>query len=412
MTPIPSTIRAVRSTAAGAAVAALVATSVLGPTPVRQVRPVEAHAGPVIAVEPAQGPSVLAGAASARVVRYRARGVDGVPVPMTGLILMPRVPAQARALPFVVYNHMTTGAADRCAPSSATEDSSELRRMTQGDDLARRLLAAGVPVLRPDYEGMGGPGTHPYLVADSLASAVTGLVRAAHRVEPRLGRRWVVAGHSEGGVATLATLQRDVDLPSPLPGRLVGAAAFAPATGVDVVIEALRRFPLATPPAGEFSITGISVALAGLILQGFATVDPGIARLLREGGLSPEAERLLPDLDRRCLQDLAAADSWGGLAPADVLGPRGEQLAARTFAALRANDPRQLRLRTSVPIRIDAALADEVVLLPLMERLVRDLRADGQDVTVRRWPTSHSGVTTDQNAAPEAAAWILARLGR
>ncbi len=356
----------------------------------------------VIGTTPARGLAVVEPSSRALVLRYRARTVRGTLGAMTGLVLLPRGDAPAGGWPFVVYNHVTTGSADMCDPSEVTPDNPERERMTRGDDIARRLLRAGVAVLRPDFEGIGAPGPHPYLIGRSLATSVVGMVRAARELEPRLGSDWVVAGHSEGGVASLFTAASDQALPAGT--RLRGAVALTPVTRIDTTLELLRRTPAAAP-----GVDGL-VALAGMLIGGAATVDVRLRNLLTHGGLSERAVALLPHLEQRCLVELTKADSWGGLAPADVTGPRGEQAVALLKRVLRLNDARSLTLRPGLPIRIDAGILDAVAPLPFTELLVQTYRRAGSHVDYTRWPAGHPEVVDDRFAAGPVVEWILKRL--
>jgi len=361
--------------------------------------------GTVVAQHRATGPSRLAPAGRATVLRYRTTSVAGRVVPATGLLLVPRRTPPRGGWPLVTYAHMTTGSADECAPTRSTRSSTELRRMTQGDAVARRLLRAGVAVARPDYEGLGVPGPHPYLMGESLATATVDLVRAARRFDHRIGRDWVAAGHSEGAVAALFTGRAGLRLPSYV--RLRGVVAFTPVTRMDLLIQGLRHLPVAGP-----GIDGL-VALAGLIIGGTSTMDPRLSWLLHHGGLSARAEALLPDLEDRCLVELTRHDSWGGLAPSEIVGRRGEEAVGRLLRVLRGQDVRTLHLRRGMPVRVDAGVLDAVAPLPLTEELVATYRSRGTAVTYRRWPTAgHSQVVEPENAVGPAVRWILARFGQ
>ncbi|WP_232680481.1 lipase family protein [Nocardioides sp. R-C-SC26] len=358
----------------------------------------------VLDVSPARGLAVVEPSSVAQVLRYRMRSVRGTWAAATGLMLLPEGEAPAGGWPFVVYNHVTTGSADMCDPSEVTPGNSERERMTRGDDIAIRLLRAGVAVLRPDFEGIGTPGPHPYLIGRSLAASVVAMVRAAREHEPRLGADWVVVGHSEGSVGALFTGAADQWLPRGT--RLRGVVALTPVTRMDTTLELLRRTPVAAP-----GVNGM-VALAGMIIGGAATVDAPLRRLLTRGGLSDEAVALLPHLEQRCLVDLPRSDSWGGLAPSAVTGARGEEAIARLIAVMRANDVRRLHLRPGLPVRIDAGILDAVAPLPFTEMLVRDYRAAGVPITYARWPAGHPEVVDDRFAAGPVVAWTLTRLGR
>lgn len=364
----------------------------------------ESRAGPgtTVRVSAARGDAVVPAAGRAVVITYRMRAVTGRVVPATGLMLLPRSAPPGDGWPFVVYNHVTTGAADTCAPSRVRERSEARELMTRGDAIATRLLDAGVAVLRPDFEGIGAPGPHPYLIGRSLARSVIDLVTAARRTEPRLGRDWVVAGHSEGGVGALWTA--DVGQRLPAGTRLHGAVAFTPVTRTADELELLRHVPTAAAGAGGLS------AIASLIIGGAATVDPVLRRSLRHGGLSAEAVRVLPHLETRCLPGLGRADSWGGIAPADIPGPDGDRFIARLQAVMRANDPAAVELRPGLPIRIDAGILDAVAPLPFTELLVAGYRGQGSAVTYSRWLGGHPEVVKEGYAAGPAVAWMLDQL--
>lgn len=356
--------------------------------------------GTVISTTAAVGPSVLPAAGTSQAMRYRMTSVSGRVVAATGLVLLPPGRPPSAGWPFVVYGHVTTGSADSCAPSSATGTNEANEYMTRGDAIATRLLRAGVAVLRPDFEGIGVPGPHPYLIGASLATATTDMVSAARRQYPSLGRDWIAAGHSEGGVGALFTASDRQSLPSGT--HLRGVVAYTPVTQIATELEVLRNLPIRVP-----SITDGLTALAGLIIGGASTVDPTLKSLLTRGGLSEPAQALLPHLEQRCLPGLAKADSWGGLAPASIVGPQGDRAFRRLAAVLRANDPANLSIRPGLPVRIDAGIADAVAPLPFTDALVARYRSAGTAVTCRRWAGGHPDVVKEGYAAGPSVAWML-----
>ena len=388
--------RGLRRLAAAGVVAVVVPLLSTAPVTADGPRP-----GRLVSTAAAGTTSRVAGAGRVVKVTYTTSTAAGRVVPATGLVLVPRGPAPRAGWPLVVYGHMTTGIADRCAPTNGAPGHPELRRMQQGDDLTRGLLAAGVAVARPDYEGLGAPGVHPYLRGGSLGRSMVDLVAATRQLIP-LDGRWVASGHSEGGVAALNVADRRRPL---VPGmRLMGVHAITPVTQMEALVRTLRPLPVAVP-----KLTGELVALAALIIRGQAVEDPAVERLALDGGLSPRARALWPQLDQRCLAELAAPDSWGGLAPAALLGRRGDELVRALTTRLAQDDVRRLTLRP-VPVRIDEGLVDAVAPVVFTEQLVRTYRRQGRDVTLGRWPTGHSETNAAASSVPAATAWILARL--
>lgn len=327
---------------------------------------------------------------STATVRYPS--LDGT-VELTGLVHLPHTSPGPDGWPVVTYGHMTTGAGQVSAPSIGRPGHPEWSRMSRGDVLCDRLLARGVAVLRPDYPGLGSPGPHPYLIGEPLADSVVAMVAARAEIDVRIGDRWATAGHSEGSLTALFTASR-TDLPVPLRG----AAAFAPVTRMDLTIGALSRMPV-VPPAFE-----VLSGLVGLMLMGAASASDEVAALL-ETDLSPRAKALWPHLERRCLTELAARDSWGGLA-ASKIGSR--RLYAALFAVMRANEVADLT--PQVPVRIDAGLFDEVAPAWLTRRAVAGWRSRGVEVTHREWRSNHPEVMKPEFAPSEAADWLVQRL--
>lgn len=48
---------------------------------------------------------------------------------------------------------------------------------------------------RPDYEGLGTPGGHPYLVGPSEGRSVLDVVRAARKLNWHIGKSVAIMGH-------------------------------------------------------------------------------------------------------------------------------------------------------------------------------------------------------------------------
>ena len=376
-------------------------------TPQAEVPPVSAKGwqfyepGTLVETHEADDFLHLDGAARTLFVRYTTVDVLGNPALASGLVMLPEQPQFAEGeWPLVIYGHMTTGAADACAPSHASADSTELQKMQQGDEIARKLLSRGVVVARPDYEGLGESGPHPYLRGDSLAQAMRDMASAVAGHWDEVGDYWVAAGHSEGGVAALNSGSRLH--PEARDLTLAGVVSVTPVTQLENLVLIAEALPITGLGINE------AVALAALVAHGIATVDPDFKRLLlEEGGLSERALALWPDLERLCLGDLSRPESWGGLPPTELKGPRGDEAAAEIRRALAADDVRHLPMRFDVPIRIDVGIFDLVAHLPYAEQLVATYRDNGYEVDYYRWPAAHS--PTADMAAGSIADWILER---
>ncbi|MBT0566230.1 lipase family protein [Williamsia sp. CHRR-6] len=346
------------------------------------------------------GPVVVPGAASTAVLRYSSTSITATPTTMTGSLALPRGPVPRGGWPLVVWSHMTVGAADRCAPSTARVGDPELVRMTTGDPIVARLLAAGFAVARPDFEGIGGPGRHPYLIGRSLARSVIDMAVAVRGADRRIGRDVVLAGHSEGAVAALFAAAAPVEQWRGM--RVRGVAAITPPTEMAAIVRAVSTVGVRAGAA-----TGDLVGLAALIVTGAATVDPAFAALVTGGGLSARATRLLPAVDTRCFGELGSPRVFGALAPSELLGPRGATALTRLTRIVDANDVAHLNIPTSIPIRVDAGAFDAVAPLPFLDALVRRYRARGNRVAMAVHPAAHTAVPASPGTAGQVAAWLI-----
>ena len=97
-------------------------------------------------------------------IMYVSESLEGEPIVVTGTALVPPGEAPTGGRPVLTIAHGTSGIADECAPSkhpAATELS-----------LMGPFVDAGYLVVLSDYEGLGTPGRHPYLVGDSEGRGV------------------------------------------------------------------------------------------------------------------------------------------------------------------------------------------------------------------------------------------------
>ena len=159
------------------------------------------------------------GAQAYRVVYHSADAGDKA-IDVTGVVIIPAGNPPAAGRDIVAWAHGTSGIADDCAPSTNSWLFSSIAGLTS-------LLRNGYIVAATDYQGLGGPGPHPYLVGPSAAHSVLDVVRAAREVpQASASTRFAVWGESQGGHATLWTARLATSYAPEL--QLMGAAAAAP----------------------------------------------------------------------------------------------------------------------------------------------------------------------------------------
>jgi pimeloyl-ACP methyl ester carboxylesterase len=348
--------------------------------------PGDKHGAPVW-VRKQTGPDALDSARSRRLLLYRSVGVDGNPVGVSGSLSLPKGPVPTRGWPVITYGHGTTGNGDACAPTRGYDTD---RLVSYPYPLLNRWLKAGYAVVRTDYEGQGTPGVHPFLVGRSEGRSMLDMVRAAIALEARLGKRIVIAGHSQGGHAALwaASLA-----PKWTPELVVrGTVAFAPASHLAEQGELIRA--VTTP-------SNLS-AFAAIILRGVDTARPklNLPRLL-----SQRAAALYGDTLTSCYAELTRPDSFGGLAPAELVRPDAD--LTPFLNAVARSDPERLAIRT--PVRVEQGTADTTVLPAFTDQLVEEYRDRG----IKTIYEIHEGVShRDVVAAGATGAtrWIKRRL--
>lgn len=350
-------------------------------------KPLKGKHGGLIWARRQRGPDALK--RNARVLLYRSKSVDGDTVAVSGSLTLPRGPRPRGGWPVVTYAHGTAGVADACAPTRGYDRN---LLVSYAYPLLRRFLSTGFAVVRTDYEGLGTPGVHPFLIGRSEGRSVLDAVRAARELEPRLSRKYVIAGHSQGGHAALFA----ADLaPHWVPDlRLRGTVTLAPASHLGVQFEATRALANAGGGLGSFVALGLRAA---------DTVAPqlGVPQLL-----TARARGLYPQTRRRCHDALSAADSFGGVPQNEIL--RGDADLDPLLNLISAQDPERLRLKGRV--RVLQGSADGTVFSNFTTQLVEDYRERDTKVAYTLYDgVSHAGVIEAGGA--DATRWIAKRLG-
>ena len=174
-------------------------------------------------------------------ILYHSRSLRGDDIAVSGFVVAPAGDPPPGGWPLVAFAHGTAGTADICAPSHEAEE----HIASWGPYLE------GYAVVATDYEGLGTPGLHTYVVGRSEARGVLDSVRAAHNLRaidgPGSGSllpvsdAFVVWGHSQGGHAAMHTGQHWADYAPEL--QLLGVAAGAPPSQFALLYDVLLGGP-------------------------------------------------------------------------------------------------------------------------------------------------------------------------
>ncbi len=361
-------------------------------SPIRPV-PGKRH-GDAIWQRALKGAAVVPGAARTTLVLYRSTDAAGDAVPVTGVVSVPRGTAPKGGWPVITYAHGTTGIADACAPSRDGGGGPVHPYNAYVFPLLTSWLKAGYAVVRTDYQGLGTPFDHQYLVGGTEGRSVLDMARAARQVEPRLSKATIIAGHSQGGHAALFAAALAPRYAPEL--RVRGTVAFAPASHLDEQLPLTRS--IATPNAGL-------TALVATIAAGLHAAYEDQADLA--SFLTPDAVTLALKAYTECLPQLGADATAAGLAPSGLL--RADADLPRLTKLLDRNDPSHLKIRT--PVLLEQGLADSTVIPLFTDQLASELRRNATEdrLFYRRFDgVDHAGVVI--KGGPAATAWIRDRL--
>ncbi len=277
----------------------------------------------------------------------------------------------------VSWAHGTVGVADSCAPSRAEVNVPALDQ----------LLAAGYVVAATDYEGLGTPGPHPYLVGGSEGRSVLDAARAAARIEGTgAGERVLAFGHSQGGHAVLFA---GLLAPSYAPElELLGVVGSAPAAEIHTLLR---------------SAVPISLGF-GLVASGVYAYSETYDELQLDDVLTPAAIERIGVVEEVCLEEVTDAfvdqppSAWLVANPLDL-----EPWARR----VEENEPGNGAI--SAPVLVVQGANDFIVLASSTDTAVQRLCEGPNTVDYRSYPGINHGEILAE-AGPEILSWMAERV--
>ena len=220
-------------------------------------------------------------------ILYHSRNKDGEDIAVSGYALVPLSDHPPEGgYPVVAYAHGTTGMADICAPSDGVEDSLSEFRLNE-TLVTKTLVGMGYAVVATDYEGLGTPGLHPYLVGKSEANSVLDSVRALRDWGgDRFSDTFVALGVSQGGHAVLHAGQYWQDYAPEL--DLAGVVAVAPPSQFESIETSYET---------DLGKTFLMM-IFGAYADAYDEIDASDI-------LTPRGVELLEELERRCIGSLS-----------------------------------------------------------------------------------------------------------
>jgi pimeloyl-ACP methyl ester carboxylesterase len=335
--------------------------------------------GQLIWARKTKGLAKLTDARSTKQVLYSSRTPQGAKTAVSGTVSVPKGKPPKGGWPVISWAHGTTGIADACAPSRVSDASPAKGAITYIYPELNDWLRAGYAVAQTDYQGLGTPGEHPYLIGEAEGRSVLDIVTAARQLDPKIGKRFLISGHSQGGQSALFAAGEAGSWTPKL--KLKGTVAFAPASHI---LEQVPLLPVLTSPSAL-------TALATMILEGARTQSSAIDvnKLL-----SDEVLHFYPLLQSQCLDQLAGTDELGGIPPSHLI--RSGADLAPVNPVLAGMNP---LVRTAAPILIAQGESDTTVFPNYTDKLKDELVNAGDQVTYNKYPgVDHVGVVSSGEA--------------
>ena len=322
--------------------------------------------GTLIWARNATGLVRLADAKYTKLVLYSSRTPQGAKTAVSGAVSVPKGKPPKGGWPVITWAHGTTGVADACAPSRNSATSPAQASISYINPELNDWLRAGYAVVQTDYQGLGTPGKHPYLIGEAEGRSVLDIVSAARGLDPKIGKRFLISGHSQGGQSALFAAGEASTWTPKL--RLRGTVAFAPASHI------LEQVPLLPGLTSPNALT----ALATLILDGASTQSSAIDvnKLL-----SDEVLGFYPLLQSQCLEQLAGSSELGGIPPSHLV--RSGADLSPVNPVLAAMNP---LVKTAAPILIAQGTADTTVFPVYTDQLKDELVNAGDQITYNKYP--------------------------
>ncbi|NVJ64154.1 MAG: lipase [Flavobacteriaceae bacterium] len=313
--------------------------------------------------------------AAARVLRILytsedARWHTGV-IPVSGQLILPGTEPPAEGWPVFAWGHGTAGVADVCAPSWTGLRERDAAYLND-------WLKAGYALVLSDYQGLGGPGPHPYLYWQAEGRSVLDAAKAALAYMPeKLSNKLLLGGQSQGAGAAM--------------GAAVLAAEYAATLNIrGMVVTGLNSvFPDGPIPVTPRNSNNMFLSLVAGGLQDNA---PAIDQLVSEKG-----SKLLTEARRGCTESIKqVARDLRVRSMEEVINIAPEELAAWQVPV---SQPPAREL--AFPVLIQTGMADATVTPYYQYAAARALCSAGNNVA---WLT-YDGLDHDsvmQGSLPDA----------
>lgn len=328
----------------------------------------------------------VADVSSTQVV-YRSTDALGQPMAVTGTVLVPTRPWTGLGRrPLVSWAVGTRGVGDDCAPSYT---------LSQGADYEGLFIKAAIDqgwaVAISDYQGLGTPGLHTYMVGPSQGRAVLDMARAAQRL-PGSGLSSStpvgLMGYSQGGGAAGWAAELE--------------SSYAPE--LDVKGSVLGGVPGDLTATAAFLDGSLAVAFALMAAIG---LDAAYPELNLEQYLNPRGQALIDSSQDLCLVDVDGFATLIDVAFTSIDDYTTTNPLDTPAWQARLEGTKLGKVKPSAPVFQYHGIVDEIVPYPQAAQLRRTWCNKGASVTWTPLPGEH--LLGMVEGAPLGVPWMAAR---
>ncbi|BDD98232.1 lipase [Mycolicibacterium fortuitum subsp. fortuitum] len=345
-------------------------------------------AGTLIETVPLDPVLSVPGAAQAYRILYSTVDQHDSPAVSTAAVFIPHGVPPEGGWPTIAWAHGTVGLGDDCAPSAQPRSARDVEYLTH-------WLDQGYAVVGSDYAGLGTPGLMSYLNSVATAHSVVDSVIAMHHMDLPLSPKWALVGQSQGGGAAVNSARWATEFSRGTGLDYRGVVATGTPFNVEGIVKQAGP-DMALPP----SLGPAANSYTGYILAGLREARPAldIDSVLAPAGLDAVAKAEVlckPQLDQQ-LTGMTPTDYFR--APLASLPGLNEALDSYLGTPTSGYDR---------PIFLGVGLLDRDVPPNMSQQLADQLRANGQDVTLKVYPDEdHSG--TVMASVPDSTPFLAA----
>ncbi len=319
--------------------------------------------GVLMRQEALEGRATLAQAgANIRILYSSTDGLDGrTRNAVSGAVYLPQGDAPQGGWPLLVWSHGTVGIGDLCAPSFAGHG-------TRDPQYLNSWLEQGYAIAASDYQGLGTPGTHPYMDARTMAFNNLDLIRAVRSGGFPVSSAVFIAGQSQGATGALAAASYTDQYASDVKLRGIiatGVPYFSPSVMWDLVAKSDRNAVSASLPLSLYML-----AFAEML-------DPEF----RMGTLlSDKAKPVASKVGETCVFDFIDASKNAGLSTAKTFVSRPDIALLKVLS--RADIP---NLNFGIPVFTGSGTRDEITPFSMQQAFIADACGAGARITARTY---------------------------